>query len=98
LPSQDWDIRVNGYVPLNDRELVSSSEGEATVEVIGSSIFLIPGDATDLYEIAMWGVYANPCGGATETEIHLWTPPGTQAKSLENTTRSRMLPSVRPHK
>jgi hypothetical protein len=58
--SADWDVRANGYVPINDRELISSSGGggEATIEVIGSSIFLVPAGGTDLYEIAMWGVDA----------------------------------------
>ena len=50
--SADWDLRLNGYAPLNDRERVASSTssvtsesssggGAATVEVIGSSIFLV---------------------------------------------------------
>jgi hypothetical protein len=30
LLSEDWDFRVNGYVPLNDRELVASSTSSVT--------------------------------------------------------------------
>ncbi|HKJ63592.1 MAG TPA: inverse autotransporter beta domain-containing protein, partial [Hyphomicrobiales bacterium] len=63
--SADWDFRINGYVPLNDRELVSSTTtgsggGTPSVEVIGSSIFLVNSGSTttDLYEIAMWGADA----------------------------------------
>jgi hypothetical protein len=52
LLSPDWDIRVNGYVPLEDTKSVSGSVA-GTVEVGGGSIFLITGG---LEEVALWGV------------------------------------------
>jgi hypothetical protein len=56
LLSADWDIRVNGYLPLKDSELISSiASGTGSVEVVGSEIFLTPLGATSLYELALHG-------------------------------------------
>ena len=56
--SADWDLRLNGYVPLNDREFVGrstsivttqggSSGGPGSVEVIGDDIVVVvPGGTT----------------------------------------------------
>lgn len=61
--SADWDIRVNGYVPLDDRVFISRTIGGDTapdVDIIGDSIYFVrPGlITTDLYELAFWGVDA----------------------------------------
>jgi hypothetical protein len=70
---------------------VSSSEGAATVEVIGSSIFLIPGDVTDEYEIAMWGVDAE-VGWRVPLERFGYDPTwGLSLKDAEGTGRHHEL-------
>jgi hypothetical protein len=51
LLSTDWDLRLNGYVPLEDTKSVSGAAG-ATVVVSGGNIFLVSGG---LEEVALWG-------------------------------------------
>jgi hypothetical protein len=59
LLSASWDLRVNGYLPLKDSELVSATAtGSGTVEVVGSEIFLTPDGTSSLYELAFRGVDA----------------------------------------
>ncbi len=60
--SADWDVRLNGYAPLNNSEQVgtgvSSTPGE--LAVIGDDLFVVPGPSTlnEFYELAFWGVDA----------------------------------------
>jgi hypothetical protein len=58
--SPDWDVRLNGYAPLTDSELISSSASatEGELEVIGDRLLFVPGLSTlsSLYELAFWGV------------------------------------------
>jgi hypothetical protein len=58
--SPDWDVRLNGYAPLSNSELVSSfsTSTPGSLEVIGDDLLVVPGLSTqrDLYEIAFWGV------------------------------------------
>jgi Inverse autotransporter, beta-domain len=49
LLSKDWDVRLNGYVPLEDTKPVP---GGGTVQVVGNSIFLVSGG---FEELALWG-------------------------------------------
>lgn len=61
--SADWDLRVNGYVPFKNSELVSSTlagSGNTTVEIISGGLYLVPGSQTqtDVRELAFWGVDA----------------------------------------
>ncbi len=61
--SPDWDLRINGYAPLDDSKLVSSAttgSASPTAELSGGTILLVPGllTQTDRYELAFWGVDA----------------------------------------
>lgn len=64
--SQDWDVRMNGYLPLKDRNFISSSStsiggGAPTVLLNGSSILLQTGinsTTTVVDELAFGGVDA----------------------------------------
>lgn len=61
--SQDWDIRVNGYLPLDDSNVVSTSSvtvgGAPTILLDGNSILLQTGSSTTtstLTELAFGGL------------------------------------------
>ena len=63
--SQDWDLRLNGYLPIDDSDLVSTSttSGPATPTILlnGNSILLQTGTATTtstITELAFGGVDA----------------------------------------
>jgi hypothetical protein len=56
LLSADWDLHINGYVPLNDSVPVSGGGAGTGVEIIGNQLFLV--DRGALYELAFWGLDA----------------------------------------
>lgn len=63
LLSSNWDIRVNGYLPLDDAKAVSSAisgSAENSAAIIGNALYLVPGfqTRTDVSELAFSGADA----------------------------------------